>query len=181
MKSLKEWATVISALETGDQTVLLRKGGILETASGFKLESERFFLFPTAEHQGRANIKVGFQSRLEQARANPPKEGHNRITSYAEVLAESDISSEEVLGKLSKFHIWSKAYIEERRRWKEEKPMKALFLRVFRIPERIIPLKPEYQGCKSWIDINEEILDGEPVLDDAETESRLREFREITG
>jgi len=47
MNALKEWATVVNALENGDQTVLLRKGGILEDSSGFVVESERFFLFPT--------------------------------------------------------------------------------------------------------------------------------------
>ena len=35
MNGLKEWATVVKALEYGKQTVILRKGGILETASGF--------------------------------------------------------------------------------------------------------------------------------------------------
>lgn len=181
MKSLKEWAAVIGALESGEQTVLLRKGGILEAASGFRVESGRFLLFPTAEHQGRANIKEQFHGRLKQAVADPPKEGHGRITSYAEVLAEADISSGKTVDRLSGFHIWSKSYIDERRRWKEEKPMKALFLRVYRIPGRDIPLKPEYQGCKSWIDINEEIPQGEPVLSDAEAESRLKEFREIVS
>ena len=33
MDALKEWATVVKALEQGKQTVILRKGGILETAS----------------------------------------------------------------------------------------------------------------------------------------------------
>jgi len=47
MNALKEWATVVNALENGDQTVLLRKGGILEDSSGFVVESEKFFLFPT--------------------------------------------------------------------------------------------------------------------------------------
>jgi len=31
MKALKEWATVVKALENGNQIILLRKGGILET------------------------------------------------------------------------------------------------------------------------------------------------------
>ena len=44
MNALKEWATVVSALESGDQTVILRKGGILETDSGFTVENELFFL-----------------------------------------------------------------------------------------------------------------------------------------
>ncbi len=43
MNALKEWATVVKALESGNQTVLLRKGGILETSSGFKLESKSFY------------------------------------------------------------------------------------------------------------------------------------------
>lgn len=181
MKSLKEWAAVIGALESGEQTVLLRKGGIMETASGFRVESGTFLLFPTAEHQGHANIREQFHGILEQARANPPKEGHCRITSYAKVLAEADVSSGETVDRLSKFHIWSKQYVDGRRRWMEERPMKALFLQVYRIPGFSIPLRPEYQGCKSWIDINEEVPKGEPVLSDAETESRLMEFREIVG
>jgi len=54
MNALKEWATIVNALENGDQTVLLRKGGILEDSSGFVVESEKFFLFPTFEHQERS-------------------------------------------------------------------------------------------------------------------------------
>ena len=41
MEGLKEWATVVKALEQGKQTVILRKGGILETASGFNIESKK--------------------------------------------------------------------------------------------------------------------------------------------
>ena len=44
MNGLKEWATVVKALEYGKQTVILRKGGILETASGFRVESKIFTL-----------------------------------------------------------------------------------------------------------------------------------------
>jgi len=51
MNALKEWATVVKALENGDQTVLLRKRGILEDSSGLVVESEKFFLFPPLEHQ----------------------------------------------------------------------------------------------------------------------------------
>ena len=46
MNALKEWATVVKALEQGKQTVILRKGGILETASGFnKISSYAEVLF----------------------------------------------------------------------------------------------------------------------------------------
>ena len=177
-KSLKEWASVIRALESGKQTILLRKGGIMETASGFVVESEKFLLYPTAEHQGDTNIKTEFHDMLEQKTSSPP-DNYNKITSYAKVLAESDITSNETLESLSKFHIWSSTYIDARKNWNPEKPIKALFLKVYKISEITIPLKQEYQGCKSWIDIPKEIPNGVPVLNDAEIKSRLDEFRRI--
>ncbi len=91
MNALKEWATIINALDNGKQTIVLRKGGILETASGFKIESNRFFLFPTWEHQETKHIKPKFQNFLDNALKNKPKEGFNKINSFAEVLAEKDI------------------------------------------------------------------------------------------
>ena len=178
IKSLKEWASVVAALESGEQTVILRKGGILEAASGFKLESEEFLLYRTAEHQGHANIKEQFHHMLEQPKA---EDGHNRITSYARVLAHADIYSRDTLDGLSGFHIWSDEYISQRVKWKAEKPIKAVFLRVYRIPEITIQVKPEYSGCRSWIDMDMQVPDGEPVLDDAEADSRLDKFKEITN
>ncbi len=179
MESLKEWATVVKALENGDQTVILRKGGILETASGFEIESKKFLLFPTFEHQELKHIKPQFQKYLEEMKNNQPKEGFNEITSYAEVLDEVDVSSEEKIKLLSKFHIWSDSYIKERKDWMPDKPLKAVFLRTFKIPQKKIPLKSEYQGCKSWININAEVSSGESVLSDEQINSKLKEFREI--
>ena len=179
MESLKEWATVIKALEKGDQTVILRKGGILETTSGFKLEAKKFLLFPTFEHQGKENIKPQFQHYLDLVKKSLPPEGRNCISSYAQVIDEADVFSEEKIKKLANFHIWSDSYIEQRLQWKPEKPMKALLLRVFKIPGIEIPLKSEYQGCKSWININEEITNGESVLGNEELNSKLKQFKEI--
>ena len=179
MNSLKEWATVVKALENGDQTVILRKGGILETASGFRIESKKFLLFPTYEHQEFHHIKPNFHKYLEQVKQNLPVEGTNNITSYAEVLSESDISSQEQISELSDFHIWSEKYIEERKNWMPQKPMKAVFLRVHKIQQNQILLKPEFQGCKSWIDINANMENGDPVLSEQDINSKLNEFREI--
>ena len=180
MEALKEWATVVKALENGDQTVILRKGGILETDSGFKIESKKFLLFPTFEHQELKHIKSPFHKYLEQVKNNQPQNGTNEITSYAEVLDEVDISSDKI-HELSNFHILSDSYIQERQNWMPEKPIKAIFLRVFRIPEHKIPLKSEYQGCKSWININEEIPAGESVLNDEQISSKLKKFKEIVN
>ena len=181
MDALKEWATVVTALESGDQTVILRKGGILETASGFQIEAKKFFLFPTFEHQVEKNLKQQFHNYLDVVKQNRPQNEHNKITSYAEVVDEADITSQEKIKALSDFHIWSDSYIGERINWMSEKPIKAVFLKVYKIPEKEILIKPEYHGCKSWININEDIQTGKPVLSDEELNSRLQKFKEIVN
>jgi len=179
MNALKEWATVVNALENGDQTVLLRKGGILEDSSGFVVESEKFFLFPTFEHQETKHLKPQFHNHLEDALASKPKDGINNITSFAHVLYQKDIDSEDKINALSPFHILSDSYVKERIEWLPEKSMKALFLRTYKVPEFEIPIKPEYHGCKSWIELNEKDRDAKSVLSDDEIESRMKEFKEI--
>ncbi|OLB90258.1 MAG: hypothetical protein AUH25_05310 [Thaumarchaeota archaeon 13_1_40CM_38_12] len=179
MKALKEWATVVQALENGNQTVLLRKGGILEADSGFKLESEKFALFPTYEHQDNASLKSQYHGYLADVRENKPNEGVNRITSIAEVLEEHDVVSMEKIEKLSPYHIWSDSYIVERMNWMPEKPMKAIFLKVYKVPATEIPLLSEYHGCKSWIELNVNSEPGKTVLSEAELQQKLSEFRRI--
>ncbi len=181
MKALKEWATVVQALENGNQTVLLRKGGILETASGFKVESEKFVLFPTYEHQDNVSLKSQYYQYLADARENKPKEGVSRIASFAEVLEEREIASMEKIEKLASFHIWSDSYIVERMNWMPEKPMTAIFLKVYKIPATEIPILPEYHGCKSWIELNVNAEAGKAVLSEAELQQKLLEFRRIVN
>jgi hypothetical protein len=179
MKALKEWATVITALENGDQTVLLRKGGILETASGFKVEEKKFMLFATYEHQDNTSLKSQFYRYLADVREQKPREGYNRITSYAEVLEEHDVSSIKKIEELSKFHIWSDSYMIERMNWMPQKPMTAIFLKVHKISPIEIPILPEYHGCKSWIGLNVNTDVGKAVLNEAELQQQLSEFRRI--
>jgi len=181
MKALKEWATVVKALENGNQTVLLRKGGILETASGFNLEAKKFALFPTYEHQENASLKSPYFGYLADVRENKPKDGYNRITSVAEVIEERDVTSIEKIEELSPFHIWSDNYIVERMNWMPEKPMKVVFLKISTISPIEVPVLPEYQGCKSWIELNVNVETGKPVLSEAELQQKLSEFRRIAN
>ncbi len=181
MQGLKEWATVVKALEDGTQTIILRKGGILETASGFRVESKKFFLFPTYEHQEPKHIKDKFQDYLSKALGEKPSDGFNVITSIAEVVGEADISSDDKLNSLSEFHIWSDPYIDSRKNWMPNKPIKAVFLKVFKIKPKKIPIKDEYQGCKSWIEINDNCEFNDPVLSQNEFDSKLRKFKEIAN
>ena len=181
MKALKEWATVVKALENGNQIILLRKGGILETASGFNVESKKFLLFPTYEHQDNSSLKSQYYGYLSDARESKPKEGTNRITSFAEVIEEKDLDSMEKIEELSSFHILSDSYITERMNWMPEKPMKVMFLRVFKMHPVDIPVLPNYQGCKSWIELNVNSESGKSVLNDDEIQQKLSDFRRIVN
>lgn len=181
MKGLKEWATVVKALEDGRQSILLRKGGILDVPSGFNIESEKFLLFPTYEHQTKENLKNRDEKYLEMVENSKQNNDFNIITSYAEVLYQKDIQKDEQIKKLSDFHIWSDAYIDTRKNWKPEKPIKAMFLKVFKISPIQVPIKSEFHGCKSWIEINANISEGQPVLNCSELDSRLKKFKEVVA
>ena len=136
---------------------------------------------PTLEIQEKIVVKSGFQNCLSEVLKDKPEKGFNRITSYAKVLDEKDIDSKETIDALSQFHVWSDTYIKERMNWMPEKPMKAVFLQVFNIEELQIPLKEEFQGCKSWVEINSDIKSENSVLSNIEINSKLKEFKEIVN
>jgi len=82
---------------------------------------------------------------------------------------------------LSPFHILSDSYVKERIEWLPEKSMKVLFVRTYKVPEFKIPKRSEYDGCKSWIELNEKDQDAKSVLSDEEIEAKMIEFKEIVN
>ncbi|HZE13114.1 MAG TPA: DUF1802 family protein, partial [Chthoniobacterales bacterium] len=54
----KEWALVGDALGRGEQTILLRKGGIAEGRKGFGFKHAEFFLFPTFFHEQLVKVRT---------------------------------------------------------------------------------------------------------------------------
>src|SRR5688500_19722973 len=71
--ALKEWASVCAALEHGRQILLLRKGGIYESAGEFELEHRQFVFFPTWIHQNLTMLKPDAQAGFEQRSTEPEK------------------------------------------------------------------------------------------------------------
>ena len=206
MRALKEWASVVEAMRGGDHTVILRKGGILEVASGFRIAvGDEFALYPTYEHQEPAHIKESAQKYMAAAGAGRPGGGGGggggggeggggasaAVRACARVVAEADVASDAALEALSPMHVWSSAYVRARRDWKPDRPVKAAYLRVYELPGAVmIPDRPEYGGCRSWIDVEWAGgrggwggggLGGAPVLDDAEAGRRRAQFSEAVS
>src|SRR5919206_4263494 len=65
--AFKEWAVTVRALAEGEQLLTLRKGGIREPGKHFKLDYERFFLYPTFDHQRADLVRESHQPELARA------------------------------------------------------------------------------------------------------------------
>ena len=65
--ALKEWAVTVRALAEGEQLLTLRKGGIREENKHFELDHERFFLYPTFDHQRNNLVRESHHPELRRA------------------------------------------------------------------------------------------------------------------
>jgi len=179
-RALKEWAVVVRALESGQQIVILRKGGISEVGNEFRIEFPEFLFYPTYEHQKADSLITAFVPELERAQREAPALDRVRISSFARVTDSFDILTESQVTALRPYHIWSDAYALDRLRWRPTKPLAALALRVYRLAnEVVLPFQPTYRGCTSWVTLDQEIelAGAEPVLTD---EAFARETTELS-
>jgi hypothetical protein len=159
MLALKEWSIVCRALENGRQSILLRKGGILEYKEGFEISQKIFLLYPTLEHQSREYLQQDYLQEIELLlRNNGPnfdQDKINTITILARIEGMQEFNDETKLSKLEKYHIWNEKYVNMRMSYNPKKPMNALLLRIYKLPEPVsVKVNPEWAGCKSWINID---------------------------
>jgi len=182
--AFKEWAIVVDALGRGEQILILRKGGISEGASGFAVERPSFLLFPTLFHQQRQSVVGHAQRRYDQIVSTLPSEDRLRIEFFAEVIEWHELISPEAARALRGQHIWRDEVIAERFDWGRSKNIYALALRVFRLAAPAdLAMLPSYGGCKSWVELEEEIstTNAQPVLAAPLLEEKIREFRQAIG
>lgn len=177
--AFKEWAIVADALGRGEQILILRKGGIAEGSDGFRVEHPRFLLFPTLYHQQRESVLPVAQSRYDEIALEFPSANTLRLELCAEVTAWRKLESLAAVERLRGQHIWRDEVLAERFDWGKEHNIFALAVRVSRLPQRIeLPMLPGYSGCKSWIELAEEILPegAQPVLMERAFQARLHQF-----
>ena len=175
----KEWAVVVDALGRGEQILILRKGGIHEGRGGFQVDYPKFLLFPTRFHQQRESVLPAAQERFDQLSTSWPTSQLVRIEYFAEVSAWRNLESLEDAEALQGQHIWRPEVIRERFDWGRSQNIFALAVRVYRLGSAVeLPILPEYGGCKSWVDLANdlEVIDAEPVLTDAEFQRQLKRF-----
>lgn len=176
--AFKEWAVICEALGRGTQALILRKGGIAEEKGLFTPDHSRFWLYPTYVHQQREGIRADAQPLLLEAQATQPKVGILRLSHFAEVSGVFRVDHLPTLLELDEFHIWSRETVEKRFHYREP-GLFVLPVRVFRVASLIEhDVKPEYDGCKTWVDLGEEIplVEPTPVLGDRDYQDFLEKL-----
>jgi hypothetical protein len=152
--AFKEWASVVGALETGQQDLIFRKGGIAEEGRGFEVEHDRFLLFPTYFHQQLTAVRSEFADLLERAMRERPPEGQLVVTSWVEVTRSFAVQHVEDLAPLAGRHIYAPHVLQERLFGRHGKTLHALEVTTH-VLERplVLGMREEYAGCKSWVDL----------------------------
>ena len=146
------------------------------------MEHQQFLLFPTLFHQQRESVIGSAQARYDAIAPNFPPKDRLRLEYFAEVAQVKQLNSpgQKCKRALHGQHIWREEVIAERFDWGKTKSIYALAVRVYRLPQVVeLPMLSAYEGCKSWIQVDQEVhTDGaKPVLDEIIFDARLTRFR----
>lgn len=180
--ALKEWAIALQSLLRGETILLLRKGGIRERQGRFTVEQTRLLLYPTYEHQKPHLLKPTYAEQVQ-----PVASGWHPATvslaAWADITHIFQITTESAVQSLLPFHVWNQQLATERLHWKPRQPLYVLLLRVHPVlPVQVIPYRPEYGGCQSWIqlDLDPAQIDfaAPPVLDDETYDRQVKRIAE---
>ena len=174
----KEWALVCEALGRGEQTIIVRKGGIAEGREGFSFKHREFFLFPTFFHEQVEKVRGETRALPEQ------RDGEIEIRFSARVELTVTIASLDTAPSLEPFHILQPEVVRERFQYDEAPGIHVAFVRVFRLAQPwSFPNARRYGGCRSWVELAKppQRPEAEPVLSDDENAARREQFRAALG
>ena len=155
--ALKEWASVIDALDRGDQVVLIRKGGLADPHFG--IEADRFYLFPTNYHD-----------------AGGGEPTHVPITHWAEVVRAWQVRDIETLYRLEPLVAIDRVTLDTRYKFRPDQAINVLAVRTWRLAKPVkVAMREAYAGCRSWVSLDEEIdIDGSvPALSEAALQAKI--------
>jgi len=199
--AFKEWAVTVRALAEGEQLLTLRKGRSDASEPSFSLDHDRFFLYPTFDHQRVDLIRGSHQPELRRALeegvwpdGEPPLHAlarpgvvaqpeRVRIRAWAEVADHWTITDPRTVSELSPFYVWTTDYAQKRLAWKRRHPLHVVLLRTYRIPRPVtVRIKDDFGGRGSFVEIARDLsFEGTPVLADAEFERAHEEIARIAG
>lgn len=152
--AFKEWQLVAQAMVRGEQTVILRKGGISEGRAGFQWLHDRFFLFPSFFHEQTNRVKPNPNGSERALESVGRVDGKTTFDVYIEAMSSGLITDWEEVQKLDPFHIWTESTVRERFSWGDKPGISYAVVQPYLLKE---PLLLEdcagFGGCRSWFDL----------------------------
>ena len=151
--AFKEWALVCEALGRGEQSIIVRKGGIAEGRAGFSFAHDDFLLFPTLFHEQVESLRLPADAPLPQRDDESIVEIRYRVR----VEWTQEVNDLEMVRRLAPFHIWRESVIEERFRYKNEGGIHLACVRVAALePPHIVfrmlrSMEDAARGCRCQI------------------------------
>ncbi len=179
LSALKEWDTQSRLLAGGHLSLLIRKGGIMETHDGFEVEHRRFLLYPTFLHQNPQELKGEYQPLLR----DDPAPGQIHFPALAEVVAVHKVESLEGALALEPLQALTAGAIERRFHYRNRPWVHALLLRVRPLTAPLVlDETPGMLGCVSWVPLGEvEVEAGDSAVSETELAARQAELERLLG
>jgi len=179
--ALKEWAGICQALVSGQQAILLRKGGISEAPTGFRPEHPWFWLFPTHLHESEQLLRPPLVPLPDPTSSSRPGDlsitDPNRVPLQALAHAGSVwwVDQLDSLKRLADLHFWTDETVEKRFHYR--KPgLWVMGVRVFIRSQPVwFDVTRDQHGCKSWVPLESPLETGDlsPVVGDQEFGQRM--------
>lgn len=160
----KEWALICRELDSGRQSLILRKGGIAEGRAGFRFEHDDFLLIPTLFHEQVGKLKLPDSTPLPEI-----QKGMHTICNRVFVEWARDLTDWQQVKRLDGFHLWREHVVRERFEYDGKQGVSLAFVRVFKLETPVsLPDEPKFGGCRSWVNLPDAagMKNYQPVLDD---------------
>ena len=186
----------------GRAAVTLRKGGIREPDKHFALEHDRFFLYPTFDHQRNDLVRESHQPELRRALeegvwadGEPPAHAldagrrHRRSpTACASAPGPRSPAHWTITDRARRRRAVAVLRVDARLRREApgvEAPPPAARAAAAHVPHpaaRHGRVRDDYGGCRSWLEITRDLpFEGTPVLSDEEFERASEEIAAIAA
>ena len=182
--ALKEWAVLCDALARGEIVAMVRKGGIREQRAGFSVRHDRFLLYPTYFHEKAAELQPRFAARVATSMERRPTEGVIRVAHVAEVVAVWHVRELERLRAIESEHGLAWPAVVSRFEYRGKPEVRVVAVRVRELPRvHEVPETRRYQGCVSWVELDEgiDVTGARAVTGDDVLRQRLERMEERLG
>lgn len=164
------------ALGRGDQSVLLRKGGIHEGRAGFSFKHERFLLFPTRFHAQGEQVRVPITSAQTSGEWETGEEVE--LSYWCEATWARTLTDWDQVKQLASWHVWEESLVRERFDCGEDQQIHCALVRVYRLAQPItLAYEKKYGGCRTWVDLPDPASGWRKSLEPVLTEEAFAEVR----